>query len=98
MKEIREDRGLTLADLERITGIDRSTLNRYENGKRSTTIEKGLVVAKALGVSVEFLAGGETVVPDDHGDDSATAGNGRGKPPGEAAAVEGSPARPRTGA
>lgn len=66
MEEMRSRRGLTLVQLEELTGIDSSTLSRYENGKQDPSVTRGLKVARALGVSVEDLVGGV------HGEQSTT--------------------------
>ena len=53
---------MTYGELSRLTGIDPGTLSRYEHGKQEPSVTRGLLVARALGVSIEFLTGfpGET--------------------------------------
>ena len=55
MREIRKRRGESLSALGERTGISPSVLSRYENGKLVPSVEKALLVAKALGVSLDYL-------------------------------------------
>lgn len=48
--EIRKDKNISLRDLEKKTGIGRSTLNRIENGQTSPTLEEIGMIAESLGV------------------------------------------------
>lgn len=57
MRETRTAKGLSLSGLAEATGIDPSTLSRYEKGLQSPSVERGFLVANALGVSLEFLVG-----------------------------------------
>lgn len=59
MRSIREARGLTLADLEGLTGISRYQLGRYENGHQDPSTGRAQKVARALGVSLDSLVEGE---------------------------------------
>lgn len=53
LKTVREERGLSLSDLQDLTGIDRSTLSKLENGQRANyTLETVLRYAEALGKQV----------------------------------------------
>jgi DNA-binding XRE family transcriptional regulator len=50
LKAAREDRGLSLADLTRLTGMDRSALSKLETGQRpNPTIETLVRYAEAVG-------------------------------------------------
>lgn len=50
LKAAREDQGLSLADLTRLTGMDRSALSKLETGQRSNpTIETLMRYAEAVG-------------------------------------------------
>lgn len=55
IKERREHLGMSLADLSKATGIDRSALSRLENGQVENptyhTLER---IAKSLGVRLKF--------------------------------------------
>ena len=55
LKKLRQQRALSLTDLAQISGINRVTINRIENGKqepRGRTLRK---LAEALKVKVEEL-------------------------------------------
>ena len=53
LKTAREERGLSLTDLTRITGMDRSALSKLENGKRSNpTVDTLARYAEAVGKRV----------------------------------------------
>jgi DNA-binding XRE family transcriptional regulator len=50
LKAAREERGLSLADLTRLTGMDRSALSKLETGQRSNpTLETLVRYAEAVG-------------------------------------------------
>jgi DNA-binding XRE family transcriptional regulator len=50
LKAARESKGLSLADLTRLTGMDRSALSKLENGQRSNpTLETLVRYAEAIG-------------------------------------------------
>lgn len=51
----RSDRNLTLKELEQMTGISKSTLQRIENEGTSPTLEKLSKIAKALNVRISEL-------------------------------------------
>ena len=55
LRWIREDRGLTLQQVEGLTGISFNTISRYERGVISPNIDTALKIAKALGVTVDEL-------------------------------------------
>lgn len=57
MRQLREASGLTLAELAEQTGINPFTLGRYERGTQAPSVDRGLLVARALGVSLDYLAG-----------------------------------------
>ena len=46
--EIREEKGLSLRDLEKLSGVDHSTISLVENGLRSPTQHTILLISKAL--------------------------------------------------
>jgi transcriptional regulator with XRE-family HTH domain len=59
LKELRADRVLSLADLSRLSGVDRQTIWRIEDGRHGAhprTIRK---LAEALGVEPRELVKGE---------------------------------------
>ncbi|WP_411293253.1 helix-turn-helix domain-containing protein [Streptomyces sp. CBMA156] len=57
LRTAREQRGATLTDVSRTTGISPSTLSRIETGRRKPTLEVLLQLAKAYGISLDELAG-----------------------------------------
>ncbi|MFB7593849.1 helix-turn-helix domain-containing protein [Streptomyces sp. NPDC056160] len=59
LRAAREDRGDTLSDVSRATGISLSTLSRVETGRRSPTLEVLLRLSRAYGLSLDALAGDE---------------------------------------
>lgn len=59
IREIRDAQGLTLSDLEKVSGFDRATLNLWERGKRSPSIDRAYRLAGALGVTLDDLYGAE---------------------------------------
>lgn len=57
IKKLRMARGLTQQQLADITGIDRAAIARYESGDRTPPISKMKIIAEALNVSLDALAG-----------------------------------------
>lgn len=57
IKELRKRKGLTLDDMSELTGINRATLNRYENGKSEPKLNTWVDLANYFGVSVGYLQG-----------------------------------------
>lgn len=55
LKEIREARGLTQAQLAETIGVSRKTINTVENGVYVPSTVIALKLAAALGTSVEAL-------------------------------------------
>ena len=53
--EARQKNGISLKELERRTGISKSALNNYENGKRYPTLPQLELIAKALHTSISNL-------------------------------------------
>lgn len=68
LKAYRTERGMTLVDLSRKTGLQPSTLSKIENGRIGTTVDKLLRISLALGInaadvfttSAQSLAAGPT--------------------------------------
>jgi transcriptional regulator with XRE-family HTH domain len=58
LKQLRLQRGITLAALSRETGISVSTLSRLEAGLRRPTLELLLPIARAHQVSLDDIVGG----------------------------------------
>ena len=58
LKDLRVERGLTLEQLEKQTGISRSALGQYENDEYKDISHTGIVtLAKFYGVSADYLLG-----------------------------------------
>lgn len=57
LRDLRQRRGATLADLSRTTGISVSTLSRLEQGRRRPTLELLLPLARAHQVPLDELVG-----------------------------------------
>lgn len=55
MKQIMTERGITQAELSKITGIGRSSISQYLSGKNEPTPERKVVIAEGLGVDPEEL-------------------------------------------
>ena len=58
LRMIRQARGLSQADLEKLTGIDANTFSRYERGAVTPSIEVAQKIAEALNVSLDELVTG----------------------------------------
>ena len=60
IKELRLARGLTQEELGELTGLQKSAIAKYENGK-TENMKRAVIMkmAKALGVSPAYLAFGE---------------------------------------
>ncbi|KGG53942.1 helix-turn-helix transcriptional regulator [Lactobacillus sp. wkB10] len=63
LKELRNQRKLTLDDIEEKTGIKRGTYSNYENGKTEPKLKVWQKLADFFNVSVTYLQGFETQVP-----------------------------------
>lgn len=57
LKQLREENGLTLDDMEKITGINRGTFNNYENGKTEPKLSTWKQLADFFEVSTTYLMG-----------------------------------------
>ena len=53
LQETRVQKGLTLRDLERLSGISRAQLGRIENGQSDPTLQTMCRIAKALNMKIE---------------------------------------------
>lgn len=53
--EIRRKRGITLKELERLTGLGKTTLNNIENERVSPTIYEVEMICKALEITFKDL-------------------------------------------
>ena len=55
LKEARQARGLSLRDVERLSGIDNSNLSSLEQGKRNLSLDTLIKLTAALGLRIEFV-------------------------------------------
>ncbi len=55
IRKVRHRQCLTLRQFEALTGIDRSTLSRYETGQNYPSIDVLDMIADALGCSIADL-------------------------------------------
>lgn len=53
--QARTNKGLTLKQLEAMTGIGKTTLNNIENGLVSPTLQQLETIARALGVKISDM-------------------------------------------
>ena len=65
LRRIREEAGLSQAQLARESGVDRATINKIEQGKRSPSIATLESLARALAVEVaDFFPKAQAPLPD----------------------------------
>lgn len=57
VRQVREDRGLTITDLAAMSGLDRTSVSAIELSKRSGSIWSLAQIAKSLDVSLDYLVG-----------------------------------------
>ena len=57
IKEIREAKGMTAAELAKAVHTTQVSISRYETGKRKPDIFKAAEIAKVLNVTVDELIG-----------------------------------------
>jgi len=56
LKTARKTKGITQTELERLSGVDQTTISDLESGrKRRPSLETAVRIARALGVSPEEL-------------------------------------------
>lgn len=55
IQKLRKDRKLTLRELEKLSGVSRTTISLYERGKVKMSLEALERIARALGVSLGVL-------------------------------------------
>lgn len=61
LRQVRARRRITLTELERMTGISKSTLSRLENGRRRPTLELLLTLSLTYRVPLDDLVGAPEV-------------------------------------
>lgn len=57
IKELREERKLTMSQLAKELGIRQSTISRWERGERLPNLDAIIALAKFFKVSTDYLCG-----------------------------------------
>lgn len=57
IRQAREDRDLSQADIAEILGTTRQQVSKYETGHQEMTVSKLVALCLALGVSADYLLG-----------------------------------------
>ena len=67
VKALRDQRGLTLQEVADRCGITKSWIWEIEQGRqRNPSVNSAVALSRALGVSLDFLTGLSTTMPDLH--------------------------------
>ena len=57
LRDLREDKDLSIRQLANLLHMQRTTYHNYETGKRELPFELAITLAKFYNVSVEYIAG-----------------------------------------
>lgn len=57
LKDLREDKDLSIRKLAEILHMQRTTYHNYETGKRELPLELAITLAQFYDVSLDYLAG-----------------------------------------
>lgn len=57
LRQLREDKDLSQADLAAILGTTRQQISKYETGQQEMTVGKLVAICRALNVSADYLLG-----------------------------------------
>lgn len=57
IKELRVEKNLSQSELAKLTGLDQSTITRYELGERTPNMFGLIALAEVFEVSIDYLAG-----------------------------------------
>ena len=68
IRQRRSELGMSQADLATRVGVDRRQIRRYESGETQPTLSVAKTIARALGISIDELAGEDTHRVDLSGD------------------------------
>lgn len=60
IRQRRSELGMSQADLATKVGVDRRQIRRYESGETQPTLSVAKTIARALGLTIDELAGNET--------------------------------------
>jgi transcriptional regulator with XRE-family HTH domain len=66
LRKLRTQKGLTLAEVSRRTGLPLSTLSKVENDKMSLTYDKLVRISDGMGIDMEALFSAEAAEPAPH--------------------------------
>ena len=71
IKRLRARKGVSLRQLSELSGVERGLLSKLERGQRpQVSLQVAMRIAKALGVTLDYLAG--MYEDDDQGDGEPT--------------------------
>lgn len=62
LRRVRKKKGVSLADLERATGISTSTLSRLESAQRKPSLELLLPITAALGIPLDEIVAAPRII------------------------------------
>ncbi len=57
LKELREEKGLSQAQLSKNTGLSQSAIAHWELNQRVPVLDAVIVLAKYFGVTLDYIAG-----------------------------------------
>ena len=58
IKKMRDRKGLSLRQLSELSGVERGLISKLERGQRpQVSLQVAMRIAKALGVTLDYLAG-----------------------------------------
>lgn len=55
IKKLREEKGLTMTELSKLTGITISSLSHYESGYRIPSDENKVLIARAFSTTIDEI-------------------------------------------
>lgn len=58
-EELLKSKGMTAADITKITGISSTVFSEWKKGKSAPKTDKLILIARSLGTSVEYLVTGK---------------------------------------
>lgn len=57
LKQLRENLGITQAELAKMLNLTQSTIAYYENGRKMPTLENAIIITKIFNTSLDYLVG-----------------------------------------
>ena len=67
IRALRKQKGLTQEELAKAIGVQRAVISKYETGIVDISVSQLEKIADVLGVTVDYLLGGETKTPAEAG-------------------------------